>query len=86
MSTRAEKLLLIYLNKCGNGTAFHERVQNTGMHLTAGTGGIELFETLLEAFLGQLKMGGQLKIKQNVQPSPVWALHPAQVTETWCTP
>lgn len=48
----------------------------------AGTGGIELFEMLLKALLSQLKVGEQLKIKQNVQPNPGWALPPAQVTET----
>lgn len=40
---------------------FMSLVQNTWMHLTAGTGGTELFEMLLEAFLGQLKMEGQPK-------------------------
>lgn len=53
-------------------------VQNTWVHPTAGTGGTELFEMLLKAFLSQLKMGEQLKIKQNAQPNPVWALPPAQ--------
>lgn len=48
------------------------------MHPLAGTGGIELFETLLEDFLGQLKMGEWLRTKQNVQPNPAWALPPAQ--------
>lgn len=57
---------------------FMSLVQNTWTHHTAGTGGIELFEMLLQAFLGQLKMWEQLKIKQNVHPNPVWALPPVQ--------
>lgn len=61
---------------------FMSLVQNTWMHLTAGTGGTEMFEMFLEAFLGQLKMGGQPKIKPNVQPNPVQTLPPAQITET----